>query len=73
MRQLQFVAREAGCTDVGLGVAVWSENQSSEVRQTAANALGKLGERRASDAVVAVPALTMCLADENPDVRRGGS
>ena len=55
--------------DVGLEVAVRSENQSSEVRQTAANALGKLGKHAAS----AVWALTMCLADENPFVRRGGS
>ena len=68
MRQLQSVARDAGCTDVGLEVAVWSENQSSEVRSAAAEALGKLGEHAAS----AVPALTNCLADEEGGVRRGG-
>ena len=44
------------------------ENQSSEVRGSAAEALGKLGEHAAS----AVPALTKCLADHNPGVRRGG-
>ena len=69
MRQLQFVARDAGCTDVGLEVAVWSENQSSEVRQAAALALGELGEHAAS----AVPALTKCIADDDKGVRRGGS
>ena len=68
MRQLQSVARDAGCTDVGLEVAVWSENQSSEVRCIAARALGELGEHAAS----AVPALTNYLAHENADVRRGG-
>ena len=44
------------------------ENQSSEVRGSAAEALGKLGEHAAS----AVPALTNYLAHENADVRRGG-
>ena len=44
------------------------ENQSSEVRSAAAEALGKLGEHAAS----AVPALTKCLADEKWRVRRGG-
>ena len=69
MRQLQSVARDAGCTDAGLEVAVWSgENQSSEVRSAAAEALGKLGEHAAS----AVPALTKYLEHENGDVRRGG-
>ena len=68
MRQLQFVARDAGCTDVGLEVAVWSGNQSSEVREIAAGALGKLGEHAAS----AVPALTKYLAHEDAEVRRGG-
>ena len=42
MRQLQSVARDAGCTDVGLEVAVWSENQSSEVRECAAEALSNV-------------------------------
>ena len=68
MRQLQFPALDGVRTDVGLEVAVWSENQSSQVRQAAADALGELGEHAAS----AVPALTNCLADENADVRRGG-
>ena len=67
MRQLQSVARDAGCTDVGLEVAVWLENQSSEVRQLAANALGKLGEHAAP----AVPVLTEYLAHEDYGVRRG--
>ena len=44
------------------------ENRSSEVREAAALALGKLGEHAAS----AVPALTKCLADEDEYVRRGG-
>ena len=69
MRQLQFVAREAGCMDVGLEVAVWSEHQSSEVRGRAACALGKLGEHAAS----AAPALTQYLAHDDKCVRRGGS
>ena len=69
MRQFQFVARDAGCTDVGLEVAVWSENQGSEVRYTTALALEKLGEHAAS----AAPALTKCLADDDEGVRRGGS
>ena len=68
MRQLQSVARDGGCTDVGLEVVVWSENQSSEVREAAAKALGKLGEHAAS----AVPALAKCLAHEDARVRRGG-
>ena len=68
MRQLHSSARDAGCTDAGLEVAAWSENQSSEVRYEAAYALGKLGEHAAS----AVPALTNYLAHENSDVRRGG-
>ena len=55
-------------TDVGLEVAVWSENRSSEVRRAAADALADLGGHAAS----AVPALTKCLADEDEDVRRGG-
>ena len=50
-------------------VAVWSENQSSEVCVAAADALGKLGEHAAS----AAPALTECLADDHEFVRRGGS
>ena len=54
--------------DVGLEVTVWPENQSSEVRQTAAEALGELGEHAAS----AVPVLTKYLEHENGDVRRGG-
>ena len=49
-------------------MAVWSGNQSSEVRIEAAEALGKLGEHAAP----AVPALTKCLADEYRRVRRGG-
>ena len=68
MQQLQSATRSAGCTDVGLEVAVWSGKQSSEVRKTAAAALGKLGEHAAS----AAPALTKCLADEDTFVRRGG-
>ena len=44
------------------------ENQSSEVRRAAAEALGKLGAHAAS----AVPALTNYLADEDGAVRRGG-
>ena len=44
------------------------ENRSSEVRQAAAEALGKLGEHAAS----ALPALTKCLADKDERVRRGG-
>ena len=68
MRQLQSATRSAGCTDVGLEVAVWSENQSSEVRQAAALALDELGEHAAS----AVPELTKCLADKYGYVRRGG-
>ena len=68
-RQLQSCARDAVCTDVGLEVAVWSENQSSEVRQAAALALGELGEHAAS----AVPALTKCIAHDDEGVRRGGS
>ncbi len=55
--------------DVGAEVAVWSENQSSEVRRAAAEALDKLGEHAAS----AVPALTKCLADGDMFVRSGGS
>ena len=55
--------------DVGLEVTVWPENQSSEVRQTAAEALGELGEHAAS----AVWALTDRLADDDEGVRRGGS
>ena len=54
---------------MGLEVAVWSENQSSEVRQAAALALGELGEHAAS----AVPALTKCIAHDDEGVRRGGS
>ena len=65
MRQFQFVATD----DVGLEVAVWSENQSSEVRRASAGALGELGEHAAS----AVPALTKCIADDDKGVRRGGS
>ena len=61
-------ARDAGHTDADLEVAVWSENQSSEVRKAAAKALGKLGEHAAS----AVPALKKCLADKEYNVRRGG-
>ena len=68
MRQLQFAARDGVRTDVGLEVAVWSENQSSEVRKVAAEALGKLGEHAAP----AVPALTKCVADKEENVRRGG-
>ena len=49
-------------------MAVWSGNQSSEVRRTVASALGKLGEHAAS----AVPALTNYLAHENAGVRRVG-
>ena len=64
MRQFQFVATD----DVGLEVAVWSENRSSEVIAAAASALGKLGEHAAS----AVPALTTYLAHEDAGVRRGG-
>ena len=63
-----LATRSAGCTDVGLKVAVRLGNQSSEVRRTAAEALGKLGEHAAS----AAPALTKCLADEDLHVRRGG-
>ena len=63
-----LATRSAGCTDVGLEVAVWSGKQSSEVREVAALALGELGEHAAS----AVPALTKCLADEDESVRRGG-
>ena len=55
--------------DVGLEVAVWSENQGSEVRGAAADALGDLGGHAAS----AVPALTEYLAHEDTFVRRGGS
>ena len=44
------------------------ENQSSEVRGSAAEALGLLGEHAAS----AVPALTNYLAHKKPYVRRGG-
>ena len=55
--------------DVGLEVAAWPENQSSEVRGAAADALGMLGEHAAS----AVPALTQFLAHEDKNVRRGGS
>ena len=55
--------------DVGLEVAAWPENQSSEVRGAAADALGMLGEHAAS----AVPALTEYLAHEDTFVRRGGS
>ena len=69
MRQLNSSARDAGCTDAGLEVAVWSENQSSEVRRAAATTLGKLGEHAAS----AAPALTKCVADDDILVRRGGS
>ena len=52
-------------------MAVWSGNQSSEVRMKAAAALGELGEHAAP----AVPELTKCLADEDTyfqPVRRGG-
>ena len=63
-----LATRSAGCTDVGLEVAVWSGNQSSEVRYRAASALGKLGEYAAP----AVPALTKCVADEDCFVRGGG-
>ena len=66
MRQLHSATRSAGCTDVGLEVAVWSGKHSSEVRWKAAETLGNLGEHAAP----AVPALTKCLADENADVRR---
>ena len=69
MRQLHSSARDAGCTDAGLEVAVWSGNRSSEVIMAAAWALGQLGEHAAS----AVPALTNYLAHEDKDVRRGGS
>ena len=59
--------------DVGLDVAVWSENQGSEVRGAAAEALGKLGDHAAT----AAPALMKCcaerLADFDERVRRGGS
>ena len=65
---MQSVARDAGCTDVGLEVAVWSGKHSSEVCKAAAEALGKLGEHAGS----AVPALTKCLAHEDGHVRRGG-
>ena len=44
------------------------ENQSSEVRHAAAEALGNLGEHAAS----AVPALTKYLEDKSEKVRRGG-
>ena len=50
-------------------MAVWSGNQSSEVRNAAGFALGKLGEHAAS----AVPALTEYLAHDDGGVRRGGS
>ena len=54
--------------DVGLEVAAWPENQSSEVRGAAASALRLLGEH----AALAVPALTECLADKDKKVRRDG-
>ena len=70
MRQLQSIARDAGCTDAWLEVAgVVGENQSSEVRCSAASILGNLGEHAAP----AVPALTKCLADKDCYVRRGVS
>ena len=66
LRQLQSVARDAGSTDVGArSGGVVGENQSSEVRYSAAGALGKLGEHAAS----AVPALTNYLAHEKAYVR----
>ena len=51
-------------------MAVWSENQSSEVRMEAANTLSRLAEHAAP----AVPELTKCLAnDKEWDlVRHGG-
>ena len=55
-----------GCGARSGGVV--GENQSSEVRMAAAEALGKLGEHAAS----AVPALTNYLAHEKAYVRRGG-
>ena len=66
MRQLHSSARDAGCTVAGLEVAVWSENQSSEVRVRAATALSKLGEHAA-----VLPVLTKCFEDEEKEVRRG--
>ena len=55
-----------GCGARSGGVV--GENQSSEVRYNAAEALGNLGEHAAS----AVPALTKCLEDEDAGVRRVG-
>ena len=48
MRKLQFAGLDGVRTDVGLEVAVWSENYDSQVRRAAAYVLAKLGKHAAS-------------------------
>ena len=70
-RHATVAVRRQRCRLHGCGArsgGVVGENQSSEVRCSAAEALGQLGEHAAS----AVPALTHCLAHKDANVRRGG-